>query len=80
MHGGTMQIKLGMPEILILFSLVVYTQSFYFSVASFVLGISGRLIEYLMNYGIEMKRAESVNQNLDELGTAFKDFFSAKED
>tara|TARA_R110001592_G_scaffold279590_3_gene547017 strand:- start:808 stop:1050 length:243 start_codon:yes stop_codon:yes gene_type:complete len=80
MHGGTMQIKLGMPEILILFSLVVYTQSFYFSVASFVLGISGRLIEYLMNYGIEMKKAESVNQNLDELGTAFKDFFSAKED
>ena len=75
-----MQIKLGMPEILILFSLVVYTQSFYFSVASFVLGISGRLIEYLMNYGIEMKKAESVNQNLDELGTAFKDFFSAKED
>ena len=75
-----MQIKFGMPEILVLFSLAAYSQSFYFSLVAFSLGVLGRIFEFLMNYGIEMKKAEAANQNIDELGTVIKDMFSVKKD
>jgi len=73
-----MNVKLGMPEILILFALFIYSQSFTFSIISFVLGISGRLVTYIMDYSSEMKKAEVINQNVDELSTAFKDLFGGK--
>ena len=75
-----MQVKLGMPEILVLFSLVMYSQSYSFSLIAFLLGLSGRIVDYLMNYSVEMKKAEALNQNIDELGTAFKDLFGGKKD
>ena len=75
-----MELKLGMPEFLILFSLVMNSQSFTFSVIAFSLGLVGRIFDYVMNYSIEMKKAESINQSVDELGTAFKDLFGAKKD
>jgi len=75
-----MQLKFGMPELLVIFSLFMYSQSFSFSVTAFVLGLLGRISSYLIDYSSEMKKAEAINQNIDELGTAFKDLFSGKKD
>lgn len=73
-----MEIKIGMPEILVLFALVIYPQSFTFSATAFCLGLLGRIFSYVMNYSIEMKKTESLNQSVDELGNAFKDMFGGK--
>jgi len=73
-----MDIKLGMPELLLIFSLVVYSQSFTFSVIAFCLGVSARIVGYVMNYSIQMKKAETLEQNVEDLGKAFTDIFSVK--
>lgn len=71
-----MDIKIGMPEILVLFALVIYSQSFTFATVSFCLGLSGRIFSYVMNYSIEMKKAEAVNQNIEDMGQALSGLFS----
>lgn len=70
-----MQVKLGMPEILVIFSLLMYSQSFTFSIIAFCLGIFSRIGSYLIQYGKEMKQAEAINSSAEELGNAFKDVF-----
>ena len=75
-----MDIKIGMPEILVVFALVIYSQSFTFSAIAFCLGLLGRIFSYVLNYSIEMKRAEAVNANIDDLGNAFKDLFNGNKD
>ena len=75
-----MNIKFEMPEVLVVFSLFMYSQSFPFAVTAFVLGVLGRVSNYLLEYSAELKKAEAINSNIDELGTAFKDLFSAKKD
>ena len=75
-----MNIKLGMPELLVLFSLFMYSQSFWFSIVAFNLGLVGRIVQYLMDYSTELKKAEAINQSVDELGTAFKDLFGGNKD
>ena len=71
-----MQVKLGMPEVLVVFSLMMFSQSFNFSVIAFCLGIFSRLCTYLIDYGTEIKKAEAINQSAEDLGTAFKDVLS----
>ncbi len=71
-----MKVKLEMPEILVLFSLVMYSQSFTFSIIAFCLGLFSRLGTYLIDYGTEVKKAEAINNSAEELGAAFKDVFS----
>ena len=75
-----MDIKIGMPEILVIFAFVIYSQSFTFSAIAFCLGLLGRIFSYILNYSIEMKKAETLNQNIEDIGTAFKDVFSGKKD
>lgn len=74
-----MNLKIGMPEILVLFSLFMYGQSFTFAVIAFCLGMSGRICAYLMDYSTEMKKAEVLNQSADEIGSALKGIFGANE-
>jgi hypothetical protein len=71
-----MQLKFEMPEILIIFSLVMYPQSFWFSVAAFSLGLLARMSQVILDYGIEHKKAETIKESADELGQAMKDLFS----
>ena len=71
-----MKLKIGMPEVLVVFSLFMFDLSFWFSVVAFSLGVIGRIFEYVMNYSIEMKRAESINQSVNDLGEAFNGIFS----
>lgn len=75
-----MDIKIGMPEILVVFAFVIYSQSFTFSAIAFCLGLLGRILSYSLEYSIEMKKAEAVNANIDDLGNAFKDLFNGKKD
>ena len=75
-----MNLKFGMPELLVLFALFMYSQSFWFSVVSFCLGLLGRIAQYLMDYSAELKKAEAINTSVDELGTAFKDLFSGNKE
>lgn len=68
-----MQLKLGMPEILVIFSLFMYPQSFVFSVIAFCLGVFSRVGSYLIDYGKEMKKAEALTNSAEEIGDVFKD-------
>ena len=73
-----MQLKIGMPEILILFSLLIYSNSFTFSLVAFCLGIAGRLFDYVTQYSLELKKAEAVNQNIEDMGQALSGLFGGK--
>ena len=75
-----MKLKFGMPELLVLFALFMYSQSFWFSVISFCLGLFARIIQYLMDYSAELKKAEAINQSVDDLGVAFKDLFGGNKE
>ena len=75
-----MDIKIGMPEILVVFAFVIYSQSFTFSAIAFCLGLLGRIFSYVLNYSIEMEKAKTLNQNIEDIGSAFKDVFSGKKD
>ena len=75
-----MDIKIGMPEILVVSAFVIYSQSFTFSAIAFCLGLLGRIFSYVLEYSLEMKKAEAVNANIDDLGNAFKDLFNGKKD
>ena len=75
-----MDIKIGMPEILVVFAFVIYSQSFTFSAIAFCLGLVGRIFSYVLDYSLEMKKTEAVNANIDDLGNAFKDLFNGNKD
>jgi len=75
-----MKLNFGMPELLVLFALFMYSQSFWFSVVSFCLGLFARIVQYLMDYSAEIKKAEAINTSVDELGTAFKDLFGGNKE
>jgi len=65
-----------MPELLVVFSLLMYSQSFTFAVLAFSLGLFARVIVYLMEYSIEMKKTESMKEDLASAADVFKDVFS----
>ena len=44
-----------MPEILIIFSLMMYPLSVPFSILAFTLGLMARIIDYLMSYSEKLK-------------------------
>ena len=73
-----MNIKFSMPELLVLFSLVMYSQSYTFSVLAFCLGLVGRILVYLLEYAVEQKKAESMKEDINEVANAFKGMFGDK--
>jgi hypothetical protein len=72
-----MNIKFNMPELLIVFSLLMYPQSFAFAMTAFSLGVLGRLFQYMLDYSTEMKQTESLNENLNEAADALKNLFGS---
>ena len=70
-----MKIKIAMPEILVLFSLLMYTQSFTFSIVAFVLGLTGRIFSYVMDFHEKQTQAQSVKEGVDEMAEALKGIF-----
>ena len=71
-----MNIKFSMPELLVLFSLFMYSQSFTFAIVAFTLGLLGRIIVYIMDYSVEMKQAESAKESVNEAVDAFASIFN----
>lgn len=72
-----MKINLGMPEVLVLFSLFIYTQSFWFSVIAFVLGTLGRLSTYLLDWSLEQKKAEAINSEINNAADTIRNLFNS---
>jgi hypothetical protein len=70
-----MNIEFSMPELLVVFSLLMYSQSFTFALVAFSLGLTGRMLQYIIDYGADMKKAESINENLDEAANVLKNLF-----
>ena len=75
-----MQVKLGMPEILVIFSLLMYSQSFTFSIIAFCLGVFSRVAAYLVDYGQETKKVEAINQTAEDFSSVLTGLFSANKD
>ena len=71
-----MNIRFSMPELLVLFSLIMYSQSYSFSVLAFCLGLAGRIMAYLIEYSVEQKKAESMKGDIEEVANAFKGIFN----
>ena len=71
-----MKINLGMPEVLVFFSLFIYTQSFWFSVIAFVLGTLGRLSVYLLDWSLEQKKAEAINSEINNAADTIRNLFN----
>ena len=74
-----MKINFSMPELLVVFSLFMYPQSYTFAAIAFCIGVFSRFMNYMIAYGLEQKKAEAMTQNIDELGNAFKGLFNGKE-
>ena len=74
-----MKLKFGMPEVLVLFSLFMYTQSYWFSVIAFVLGTLGRMFDYLITWSLEQKQAEAMSSEINNAAAAIKNIFSMAE-
>ena len=72
-----MKIKIAMPEILVLFSLLIYPQSFTFSIVAFVLGLTGRILSYVMDFHEKQTQAQSVKEGVDEMAEALKGIFKS---
>jgi len=74
-----MYIKISMPEILIIFSLFMYSQSFNLAMTAFVLGIAGRLFGYLLEFQEKQAQSNLTKDSVEEVATVIKDIFSPNE-
>ena len=71
-----MNVKLGMPEVLVLFSLFMYSQNFWFSLIAFTAGLLGRFCTYILETGAKAKLAEQKKQDVDSVAEFVKDIFT----
>ena len=71
-----MNVKLGMPEVLVLFSLFMYSQNFWFSITAFTAGLLGRFCTYILETGAKPKLAEQKKQDVDSVAEFVKDIFT----
>lgn len=71
-----MNVKLGMPEVLVLFSLFMYSQNFWFSVLAFSAGLIGRFCSYILEVGAAQKLADQKKQDVENVADFVKDIFS----
>ena len=71
-----MKLKLGMPEVLVLFSLFMFSQSFWFSIVAFSLGVLGRFFDFVMEKSLEQKKAEAINSEINNAADAIRNMFN----
>ena len=71
-----MKLKLGMPEVLVLFSLFMFSQSFWFSVIAFSLGVLGRFFDFVMEKSLEQKKTEAINSEINNAADAIRNMFN----
>jgi len=71
-----MNVKLGMPEVLVLFSLMMYSQNYWFSVIAFTAGLLARFCSYILEVGKAQKLSEQKMQEVENVTDFVKDIFS----
>jgi len=71
-------IKFSMPELLVVVSLFLYSQSFWFSIIAFSLGVLSRFMEYILNWSLEQKKAEAINEEITGAAEALKSIFKTE--
>tara|TARA_B100000575_G_C22816450_1_gene480588 strand:+ start:403 stop:630 length:228 start_codon:yes stop_codon:yes gene_type:complete len=71
-------IRFGMPELLVTISLFLYSQSFWFSIISFSLGVMARFMEYILNWSLEQKKAEAINNELTGAAETLRNIFKTE--
>ena len=71
-------IKFGMPELLVTVSLFLYSQSFWFSIIAFCLGVLARFMEYMLYWSLEQKKAEAINSELTGAAETLRNIFKAE--
>ena len=70
-----MKLKIGMPEVLVLFSLFMFSQSFWFSVIAFSLGTLGRIFDYVLVWSLEQKKTEALNTEITNAAESIRNIF-----
>ena len=70
-----MKFKFAMPELLIVFSLFMFSQSFWFAIIAFSLGVISRTFEYVLTWSLEQKKAEAINEEITNAADALKNIF-----
>ena len=71
-------IKFSMPELLVTVSLFLYSQSFWFSIIAFSLGVTSRFMEYILTWSLEQKKAEAINNELTGAAETLKNIFKTE--
>ena len=69
-----MKIQLGMPELLIVFSLVIYSQAIWFSIIAFCLGLSGRILSFCLEWQQKIERTKENSKMVSELAETLSGF------
>ena len=67
-----MKVAFGMPEVLVLFSLFMYSQNFWFSILAFCAGLILRLFAFAMTFQEKRERNEIITASLATLGSLVK--------
>ena len=73
-----MNIKFSMPELLVVAAVFLYSQSFWFSIIAFCLGVVARFMEYILNWSLEQKKAEAINDEITNAAEALKNMFKTE--
>ncbi len=74
-----MNIKIAMPEVLVIFSIFMYSQSFWFSVIAFCLGLLARIFSYVLEFHEKQAQTQSIKEGADEVANALKGIFNSNE-
>tara|TARA_A100001011_G_scaffold334405_1_gene362731 strand:- start:1580 stop:1828 length:249 start_codon:yes stop_codon:yes gene_type:complete len=70
------KIKFGMPEILIVFSCLMYSSSFWFSVTAFCLGVLSRLASFLIEYNEKQERSKHISSEVEKAQKTLSNFLN----
>jgi len=70
------KINIGMPEILIIFSLFMYSQSFWFSVIAFSIGVISRLCAVALDRAEEQEKIKKTSEIIEQSADKFTAFLA----
>ena len=75
-----MKLIFGMPELLIVFSGFMFSQSWGFAVAAFSLGVLGRVASYAMDFADKKEQQKESEETIENLAKAWKGIFKPEKD
>ena len=67
-----MKVAFGMPETLVLFSLFMYPQNFWFSIFAFSIGVLSRILAFAIVQQEKKEKQEIIGKAVTLLGSAVR--------